>query len=63
MTTIDARDTLQERDAALRVREALLALLRSWEDMHDLPRSVPTRIERGLPRGGTGHTKRYDNDA
>lgn len=32
--------------AALRVREALLALLRAWEEMHALPRSIPTRAER-----------------
>lgn len=52
MTTIDARDTLHQRDAAaMRVREAMLALLRAWEDMHDLPRSVPTQRERGLKDG------------
>lgn len=36
----------------MRVREALLALLRAWEVRCNLPRSVPTRAERGLERGG-----------
>lgn len=50
---IDIRATMGTTDAAaLAVRNALLALLRSWEDMHNLPRSVPTRVERGLERGG-----------
>ncbi len=35
-----------EREKALRVREAWLALLRAWEDMYDLPRAVPTRREK-----------------
>lgn len=40
--------------AAMEVRNAILALLRSWEDMHGLPRSVPTVRERhqGSDRGG-----------
>ncbi|HEX6293430.1 MAG TPA: hypothetical protein VFZ66_29885 [Herpetosiphonaceae bacterium] len=37
----------ERRPAAMKVREALLALLRGWEDLFDLPRSVPTRVERG----------------
>ena len=36
-----------ERAKALAVRNAYLALLRAWEDMHDLPRSVPSKVERG----------------
>jgi hypothetical protein len=46
---IDERATMQlrnERDKALRLREAILALLRAWEEMYDLPRAVPTRRER-----------------
>ncbi len=35
-----------EREKALRVREAWLALLRAWEDMYDLPRAVPTRRDK-----------------
>ena len=31
----------------LRVRNALLELLRAYEDAHDLPRSIPTKFERG----------------
>ena len=50
----DSYGTIMTDAAAMRVREALLALLRSWEDMHNLPRSVPTRAERGLERGGRG---------
>jgi hypothetical protein len=49
---LDSRDTmtakreLSERDKALRVREAMLFLLRAWEEMYDLPRAVPTKRER-----------------
>lgn len=40
-------------EAALEVRNAILALLRSWENMHGLPRSVPTVRERSsTERGG-----------
>ncbi len=38
-----------EREKALRVREAWLALLRAWEDMYDLPRAVPTRRDKEGP--------------
>ena len=31
----------------MRVRNAYLALLRAFEDMYDLPRSIPTKDERG----------------
>jgi len=34
------------REKALRVREAMLFLIRSWEEMYDLPRAVPTKRER-----------------
>ena len=34
------------RDKALRFRQELIALLRSLEDMHGLPRSVPTKEAR-----------------
>ncbi len=47
---IDGRATIAvertEREKALRVREAWLALLRAWEDMYDLPRAVPTRRDK-----------------
>lgn len=59
MTTqqhVDGNGIIVQEKAAMRVREALLALLRSWEDMHDLPRSVPTRLERA-PRTSGGHNK------
>ena len=36
-----------EREKALAVRNAYLALLRAFEDMYDLPRSIPTKVERG----------------
>lgn len=52
MTTLDGCGTIDARLAAMRVRDALLALLRAHEDMYGLPRSVPTRAERGLERGG-----------
>lgn len=32
--------------AAMRVREAMRAWLRAWEDMHGLPHSFDTRAER-----------------
>lgn len=51
---LDSYGTLMADAAAMRVREALLALLRSWEDMHGLPRSVPKRLERA-PRASGGH--------
>ena len=41
---IDGRGTLDaEQVAALRVRNALLELLRSWEAMHDLPTERPVK--------------------
>ena len=36
----------QQRQRALRVREAKLADLRAFEEMHGLPRAIPTRRER-----------------
>jgi hypothetical protein len=47
-----------EREKALRVREAMLAWLRAFEDMHDLPRAVPTKVERGERDAKTGHHNR-----
>lgn len=47
---VDERDILR-RNSAMRVRNALLELLRSWEEHEDLPRSVPTVKER-QDRGG-----------
>ena len=57
MQTVDARDRI-EREKALAVRNAYLALLRAWEDMHDLPRSVPTKVERGDALPKTEHHNR-----
>ncbi len=37
---------LHERGTALRVREAKLADLRAFEEMHNLPRAIPTRREK-----------------
>ena len=36
----------RQRHRALRLREAKLADLRAFEEMHDLPRAIPTRRER-----------------
>lgn len=54
-----------EQAKAMRVRNALLELLRAWEDANDLPRAVPTKLEaealRGNgrpPRTGGGHVKK-----
>ena len=45
--------------AALEVRNAMLALLRAWEEMYGLPRSVPTRAERtGEPKKEREHHNR-----
>jgi hypothetical protein len=41
-----ARLNEQQRTKALRVREAKLADLRAFEEMHELPRAIPTRRER-----------------
>lgn len=59
MTVLDRRDTMSlEQQRALDVRNALLALLRSWENMHDLPRSIPTKVERGEAPPKTEHHNR-----
>lgn len=52
----EASSEPNERDRAMRVREAMLMWLRAFEDMHDLPRSIPTRLERA-PRTSGGHNK------
>lgn len=39
------------RMKAMKVREAMLADLRAFEDMYNLPRSVPTLRERGEKNG------------
>ena len=36
------------RDQALRFREDLRRLLRTWEDMHNLPHSFQTKTEREI---------------
>lgn len=56
---LDGYGTISVYDpAALKVREAMLALLRAWEDMHSLPRSVPTRAERAGDLKKDGHHNR-----
>jgi hypothetical protein len=57
MQTVDVRDTI-ERQKALAVRNAYLALLRAFEDMYDLPRSIPTKVERGEALPKTEHHNR-----
>jgi hypothetical protein len=47
-----------ERQKALAVRNAYLALLRAFEDMYDLPRSIPTKVERGERDPKQGHHNR-----
>lgn len=56
--TLDDRAILEQRAKALRVRNAYLELLRAWEDMHDLPRSIPTKVERGEALPKTEHHNR-----
>jgi hypothetical protein len=54
MTTppLDARAIMGTiNPAAMEVRNAMLAWLRAWEDMHGLPRSIPTLRERGRKDG------------
>ncbi len=46
------------RDAALRVRDALLQLIRAVEDMHDFPHSHQTKVERGERDAKAGHHNR-----
>lgn len=46
------------RENAMRVREAKLADLRAWEELWDLPRSIPTRAERNGDLKKTGHHNR-----
>lgn len=57
MQQIDKPVTI-EREKAMRVRNAYLALLRAFEDMYDLPRSVPTKVERGEAPPKTEHHNR-----
>jgi hypothetical protein len=57
MQPVDARAIL-ERQKALAVRNAYLALLRAFEDMYDLPRSIPTKVERGEALPKTEHHNR-----
>ncbi len=57
---VDVRATMTPEQAkAMRVRNALLELLRAWEDANDLPRAIPTKMEgrTGAPRTSGGHIK------
>lgn len=49
---LDASGTLWLDQDAMQVREKLRNLLRTWEDIHGLPRSFQTSAERGRERGG-----------
>jgi hypothetical protein len=42
----------------MRFRNALLEVLRAWEDLNDLPRSIPTVAERGERLPKTEHHNR-----
>jgi hypothetical protein len=42
----------------MRLRNAYLEVLRAFEDMHDLPRSVPSKVERGEVPPKTEHHNR-----
>jgi hypothetical protein len=46
------------RDKVLRFREELRHLLRSFEDMHTLPYSFQTKVERGEALPKTEHHNR-----
>ena len=48
-----------EQHKAMRVRNAILELLRAWEEQHDLPRAISTKAEGrdGPTRMTGGHTK------
>ncbi len=39
---------IASRDQALRFREDLRRLLRTWEDLHNLPHSFQTKTEREI---------------
>ena len=41
-------NVIATRDQALRFREDLRRLLRTWEDLHNLPRSFQTKTEREI---------------
>lgn len=47
-----------QRPKLLRVREAILMDLRTFEDLHDLPRAIPTKVERGDASPKSGHHNR-----
>lgn len=53
------RRVIIDREKAMAVRNAYLALLRAFEDLYDLPRSIPSKQERGdaPPRTGTHHNR------
>ena len=53
-------DATQDAPAerAMRVRNALRTLLREFEDMHNLPRSFLTKVERGEAPKATEHHNR-----
>lgn len=44
--------------ATMRVRNAILELLRAWEDLNNLPRAVPNKFEREGIKPDRGHHNR-----
>lgn len=45
-------NVIATRDQALRFREDLRRLLRTWEDLHNLPHSFQTKTEREIEDRG-----------
>ena len=45
-------NVIASRDQALRFREDLRRLLRTWEDLHNLPHSFQTKTEREIEERG-----------
>lgn len=50
------------RMKAMKVREAMLADLRAFEDMYNLPRSIPTLREQGKKDGYVPRERETNND-
>ena len=56
---LDRTDTTRvQYELDMGVRNALLGLLRAWEDRCGLPRSIPTKVERGEALPKEGHHNR-----
>lgn len=56
---LDRTDPVQvQYELDMAVRNAMLAWLRAWEDRCGLPRSIPTKVERGEVAPKEGHHNR-----